>query len=65
MSILQFLALNIVGTALKFSWFFLNEIQKDQTLKIIECELYDLLVEGGHNELAGEVQEIYIWLLEH
>ena len=65
MSILQFLALNIVGTALKLSWFFFNEIQKDQTLRIIERELHDLLVEGGHNELAREVQELYVWLLEH
>ena len=65
MSILQFLALNIVGSALKLSWFFLNEIQKDQTLKIIERELHDLLIEGGHNELARKVQELYIWLLEH
>lgn len=65
MTILQFLALNIVGTALKFAWFFLNEIQKDQTLRVIECELHDLLVEGGHGELAREVQKLYIWLLEH
>lgn len=65
MSILQFLALNIVGTALKFAWFFFNEIQKDRTLRVIESELHDLLVEGGHNELAKEVQELYIWLLEH
>lgn len=65
MSILQFLALNIVGITLKFAWFFLNEIQKDQTLRIIERELRDMLVEGGHDELAREVQELYIWLLEH
>lgn len=65
MNILQFLALNIVGSALKLSWFFFSEIQKDQTLKIIERELHDLLVEGGHSELASEVQELYIWLLEH
>lgn len=65
MSILQFLALNIVGTALKLSWFFFNEIQKDQTFRIIERELHDLLVEGGHNELVREVQELYSWLLKH
>lgn len=65
MSILQFLALNIVGTTLKLFWFLFTEIQKDQTLRIIERELHDLLVEGGHKELANEVQELYIWLLEH
>lgn len=64
MSILQFLALNIVGSALKVSWFFLNEIQKDQTLRIIERELHDLLVER-HKGLASELQELYLWLLEH
>lgn len=65
MSILQFLALNIVGICLKSAWFFLNEIQKDQTFRVIERELHDLLVEGSHYELAREVQELYIWLLEH
>lgn len=65
MSILQFLALNIVGSALKFTWIFLNEVQKDQTLRIIERELHDLLVEGGHKELVFELQELYIWLLEN
>lgn len=65
MTLLQFLALNIVGSVLKVSWFFYNEIQKDQTLRIIERELRDLLAEGGHSELASEVQELYLWLLEH
>lgn len=65
MSILQFLGLSIVGSALKFTWFFLNEIQKDQTLKIVERELHDLLVEGGHSELVTELQKLYLWLLEH
>lgn len=65
MTILQFLGLNIVGSALKFTWVFLNEVQKDQTLRIVELELHDLLVEGGHSELVTELQELYLWLLEH
>jgi len=65
MTVLQFLALHIVGSALKVSWFFFNEIQKDRTLKVIEQELHDLLVIGTYSELASEVQELYIWLLEH
>ena len=65
MNILQFIALNIVGSALKFTWVFLNEVQKDQTLKIVERELHNLLVERGHSELASKVQELYLWLLEN
>lgn len=65
MSILQFLALNIVANLLKFSWFFFNEIQKELTLRILEQEIHDLLVEGGHSELVSEILDLYIWLLVH
>jgi len=65
MTVLQFLALHIVGSALKVSWFFFNELQKDRTLRVIEQELHDLLLIGTHGELASEVQDLYLWLLEH
>ena len=65
MSILQFLALSGFRGFLKLSWLFLDEIEKDQTLRIFEKGLHNLLVEGGHSELVKELQDIYIWLLEH
>lgn len=68
MSIFQFLMFSILGSLLKLTWRFYNEDQKEATLRMIEKELFNLLLEneyGELEELSREIQELYVWLLNH
>ena len=68
MTSLQFLRFHITALFLKTVWFFYNEEQKERTLKMVEREIFNTLLDnpyGQYNELVIEMQELYLWLLEH
>lgn len=59
---------SLIGSLLKLAWRFYNEKQKEATLRMIEKELFNLLLENEYREfdkLSREIQELYVWLLTH
>lgn len=68
MTLGQFLCFHIVSSILKLVYFFYNEKQKEGTLKMVEKMIFDILLEneyGQYDELISEMQDLYLWLLEH
>jgi hypothetical protein len=68
MTLLQFLVFHITASVLKVIWFFYNEEQKEGTLKMVEGEIFKTLLDnryGEYDELVIEMQDLYLWLLEH
>lgn len=59
---------SLIGSLLKLAWRFYNEKQKEATLRMIEKEIFNLLLENEYREfdkLSREIQELYVWLLTH
>jgi len=68
MTLLQFLGFHITTLFLKIVWFFYNEEQKEGVLKMIEQEIFRTLLENQYreyDEYVIEMQDLYLWLLEH
>lgn len=68
MTLGQFLCFHIASLILKVAYFFYNEKQKEGTLKMVEKMIFDTLIEnerGIYDELISEMQDLYLWLLEH
>ena len=66
MTSLQCLSFNLLSLYLRVSWLFYNERQKEATLQSLEQEIFNTLLDnenGQYSELAQEMQELYVFLL--
>jgi len=68
MTLGQFFCFHIASSILKVAYIFYSEKRKEGTLKMVEKKIFDTLVEneyGEYDELISEMQDLYLWLLEH